>query len=392
MFRIKNVFLTSLVLLFIVTGLLTGCYPIPKLIFLEVSPDTMILYPGESQSISSITVYFQDNSQEEIPIELCEYSASNSNARVDSSGMITALSIGTTQVTVYYSKGSVTVSDTIQVIIASLTDYRALCIGINDYRDPAILNLRAPSYDVTRMREVFENSYFGEMQTPFVTIDTLIDGQATRLNILQSIQTSFSTADSHDVSYFYFSGHGWSDGSTATILPYDAIAADSSNDISVNDLASALGSIAGTKVVILDSCYSGGFIGKEFPGRGMPSPDSLREYNESVLESFALQDAMVPKSSLASSLFKVIVSASGDQICHETLNHPIDGYPYGYFSAALCEGCGYNQFSFPAPADSTRDRQITLNEIYQYISIMLNHKEQDVQVYPLSSSFIFIEY
>ena len=95
---------------------------------------------------------------------------------------------------------------------------------------------------------------------------------------------------------------------------------------------------------------------------------------------------------MASDGFKVITSAKGAQVCWETLNHPVDGNPFAYFSASLCEGCDYNDFSFPAPADTNLDRQITLEEIYQYINNSLIYLDQDVQVYPQNSSFVFIEY
>jgi len=363
-----------------------------QLDYLKVLPNIITLYPGESQALSSITVYFQDSSSAEIPADWCEYLSSNSKVNVNSNGMITALSPGTAQVTVYYSTGDMTVSDTIQVSVIPVTDYRALCIGVDDYQDPGILDLRAPSFDVDRMRQVFENSRFGNNQFTFTRLDTLIGKEATGENILQSISSSFSEADSNDISYFYFSGHGYSDGETSTILPYDALAENASKDITVDELALALRNIPGTKVVILDSCHSGGFIGKSFPARGIMHTDNLRQFNENVLESFALFDSFLEKGNLASGSFKVIVSASGDQKCLETLYHSIDGNPYGYFSASLCEGCGYNDFVFPAPADSNTDSKVTLNEIYQYIHTSLSHLEQDVQIYPQNSSFVFIEY
>lgn len=272
------------------------------------------------------------------------------------------------------------------------TNCRALCIGINNYQDPGIVDLRAPSFDLDRMKEVFENCSFGNWRDSFTNIDTLIGNQATRSNILDAISLSFSAADSSDISYFYFSGHGWNDGNTSTILPYDAVAKNASKDITVDELAFVLKSIPGTKVVILDSCYSGGFIGKGCPERETKNYSDLRQFNMNILESFSLVDSLNEKSNLASGEFKVIVSASGDQTCLETLHHPIDGNPYGYFSAALSGGCGYNDFTFPFAADNDRNRKITLNEIYQHILNLLYYLEQDVQVYPENSFFSFLEY
>lgn len=281
----------------------------------------------------------------------------------------------------------------VHIELSPQTDYRALCIGIDEYQHPGIVNLNAPPYDVVRMKKVFENTRFGDQQSAFTSIDTLIGKQATRANILQSIASSFSEAKSNDISYFYFSGHGWSDGSNSTILPYDAIAENASMDITVDELALALGSISGIKVVILDCCYSGGFIGKEFSVREKIDTDALSQFNENIIESFVLNDLILGKANLAVSGFQVIVSAAGDQKCWETsFPHPIDGNPYGFFSASLCEGCGYNDFTFPFPADFNMDSQINLKEIYQYIKTSLVDLEQDVQIYPKDSTFIFVEF
>lgn len=271
-------------------------------------------------------------------------------------------------------------------------EYRALFIGVDEYKDPGITDLKAPPYDVDRMRQVFENAHYGDDKITFNVMNSLIGEQATRSNILQLIGSTFSDADNSDVSYFYFSGHGSSDDNTSTLLPHDALAADASKDIKVDELASVLGDIPGIKIVIIDSCYSGGFIGKEFPSREISKSKNLKQINENVLESFSLYDNLSKKSDLASDGFKVITSAAGDQVCWETSNHPVDGNPYAYFSASLCEGCGYNDFSFPAPADSNLDKEITLEEIYQYINNSLTYLDQDVQVYPQNSSFVFIEY
>lgn len=272
--------------------------------------------------------------------------------------------------------------------------YRALCVGVNDYKDPGITDLRAPSYDVERITEVFENSRFGDEEHTFNSIDVLLGSQATRNNILQAITSSFSEADQNDVLYFYFSGHGWGgNGNISTILPYDADAGDEYNDISADDLASALSMIPGTKVVILDSCFSGGFIGKDayVATRRMEINDT-KQYNDNIINSFEKYDLQLSKDNLAKNSFKVITSASSNQLCYETLYHPVDGNPFGYFSASICDGCGYNDFFPPFPADFNTDSKITINEIYEHVVELLRGINQDAQVYPANSSFSFIEY
>lgn len=178
----------------------------------------------------------------------------------------------------------------IHLELTNLPDYRALCIGVGEYLDNGIRDLKAPAYDIDRMKAVFENSNFGEENITFKDIKTLIDEQSTRLNILNSIAMCFSEADNNDISYFYFSGHGYSDGETSTILPHDALAASASKDISTDELAMALAGIPGTKVVILDSCHSGGFIGKTPFLREKINADKIKEFNMNTIKSFEIYD------------------------------------------------------------------------------------------------------
>lgn len=276
------------------------------------------------------------------------------------------------------------------------TKYRALCVGIDVYKNPAIVNLQAPPFDVRRIHQIFENARFNNRQTGFSIINSLIGEQATRSNIVNAINSTFSLAGENDVSYFYFSGHGWSENGVSTILPHDARFSDDSLDISAGELADILGKIPGKKVVIIDSCYSGGFIGKGMITRGVINNEDLRVFNNNILNVFSSQNRDnfdFAKGNLAANGFQVIVSATGKQQCFETSNpHPVDRYPYGYFTASLCEGCGYNSFIYPYPADSNMDRKVDFNEIYHYISSKLSHLEQDVQIYPLNSTSSFVEY
>jgi hypothetical protein len=289
-------------------------------------------------------------------------------------------------------------TSSVNIELLAETRYRALLVGIDKYKEPGIMNLIAPPFDVDRIHQVLEMARFGEGKTSFSVINSLVGVQATRSNILEGITYTFSQASSEDVSFFYYSGHGWVEDGRSTILPHDAKSFDDFLDISVEELAAVLGNIPGTKIVIMDACYSGGFIGKELYFRGIAGSGDLQRFSNNVIDIFASYDLSGLESgrgNLATEGFQVIVSATGSQQCFETIKpHPIDGNPHGYFSRYLCEGCGYNRFNFPYPADLNRDRKVTINEIYQYIctEISQTHVKQDAQVYPLNSSFVFIEY
>lgn len=284
---------------------------------------------------------------------------------------------------------------TVNIELLAEAKYRALCIGIDKYKHPAIMSLNAPAFDVERMYQIFSNGRFGDRRVSFSSIKTLIGPQATKSGILEGINSTFSTAGENDISYLYFSGHGWNESGISTIVPYDATE-DTSSYISTNELASILGNIPGIKVVILDACYSGGFIGKDLSSRNILDKKYLQDINTNIVESFIGRSqlmSMTGKSNLAGKGFQVITSASGSQQCFETIKpHPVDGQPYGYFTAYLCEGCGYDRFIFPYPADSNKDRKITLYEVFKYVTSSLSFLEQDAQLYPTNSPFAFLEY
>jgi hypothetical protein len=77
---------------------------------------------------------------------------------------------------------------------------------------------------------------------------------------------------------------------------------------------------------------------------------------------------------------------------------PGDFDPFGVFTMALCEGCGY---SGSYPADTNLDTMVSLQEIYLYVRNWVAELDaqlpnisitQDVQVYPDNSSFTIVEY
>jgi hypothetical protein len=93
---------------------------------------------------------------------------------------------------------------------------------------------------------------------------TLVDGRATTANLRDAFRTMASRVGPNDVFVFFFSGHGGqvdrlsgpdaadADGMDETIELYDASLLD-------NDLRAMFGDIRGRVLIILDSCFSGGF-------------------------------------------------------------------------------------------------------------------------------------
>ena len=280
-------------------------------------------------------------------------------------------------------------------ITVNETIYRALCVGVGDYILGSDNDLNAPPYDVDRMSYTLSKCRFGSLNTPFSNIWYLKDWQATKSNILYNIISyCFIGADSNDISYFYFSGHGSLVGNTSYLCPAD-ITSFVDSAISVDELENALSSIPGTKVVFIDACHSGGFIGKEVEEMQI-SKEKLESFNYEVINVFSQAEY---KGLLTTNEYKVLTSCHSSQECMELSPvTPGDFDPFGVFTLALCAGCGYYG---SYPADTNLDTAVSLQEAYLYVKSYVADLDaqlpdisitQDIQIYPNNSSFAIVEY
>jgi len=365
--------------------------PAPKIILTGISvfPTTINLAVGESQTFDSVTAYYSDSSSANIDLTACNYSSSNPDyATVSNNGTVTGVSDGFTTITISYTEVGVTKTTSAEITVGTVTQnevvYRALCVGVGDYISGSENDLNAPPYDVDRIGQILQQCKFGTSNTTFSNISYLKDWQATKSNILQSISSTFSGADSNDISYFYFSGHGALVGNTSYLCPADMTSfVDSA--ISVNELENALSTIPGTKVVFLDSCHSGGFIGKTID-KTIISKEKLESFNDEVINVFSQTQL---RGLLTTNEYKVLTSCHYYQECYEI--QPAEGDPFGVFTMALCYGCGY---SGSYPADTNLDTMVSLQEAYLYVKdwVFSYGVIQDVQVYPNNSPFTIVEY
>ncbi|HBY56762.1 MAG TPA: hypothetical protein DEG96_02695 [Candidatus Atribacteria bacterium] len=376
--------------------------PAPKIILTGISvfPTTINLAVGESQTFDSVTAYYSDSSSANIDLTACNYSSSNPDyATVSNNGTVTGVSDGFTTITISYTEVGVTKTTSAEITVGTVTQnevvYRALCVGVGDYIYGSENDLSAPPYDVDRMCYTLSKCRFGSSNTPFSNIWYLKDWQATKSNILYNITSyCFTGADNNDISYFYFSGHGTLTGNTSYICPADMTSFINSA-ISVDELENALSTIPGTKVVFIDACHSGGFIGKAV-GEIQISKEELESFNSEIINVFSQARY---KSLLTTNQYKVLTSCHYHQQCMElTPVTPGDFDPFGVFTMALCEGCGY---SGSYPADTNLDTRISLQEAYLYIKNWVAELDaqipninitQDVQVYPDNSTFTIVEY
>lgn len=156
----------------------------------------------------------------------------------------------------------------------------AVIVGIADYQYIDDL-----SYSDDNAQDLFNQltPIWGEDH-----IKLLVDSEAAKANIHDAIYNWLDPReDADDVVLFFFSGHGGEYLGDYYLAPYDALTDPYANDIRDEELASWLDTMDSNKiVVILETCYAGGFI-SDLSASGrviLASSDA----NESSWESRAL--------------------------------------------------------------------------------------------------------
>ncbi len=202
----------------------------------------------------------------------------------------------------------------------------ALIVGVSRYKHmPA---LRYTDDDAYRMYAFFKSPEGGAL--PDRQIKVLIDEEATRENILSSMQELFLQADENDVVIMYFSGHGLK----GSFIPIDYNGYE--NKLRHDEIKYILGrSVAKHKVCLADACYSGSFVRSKSAGGSLQH--LYDRYNESA----------------ASTVF--LMSSSSGEVSLEA-----SGIRQGIFSHYLLKGLS-------GKADFDGDRIIELSELYRYV-------------------------
>lgn len=215
--------------------------------------------------------------------------------------------------------------------------YRALLIG-NIYAGTS-MQLDGCDTDAAAMRTMLS----GMTGTDY-SVTTCID--LTAAQIRSAIASAFADANSNDVSLFYFSGHGSSNGSLVGTDRYG---------VSPSTLRTCLDAIPGTKIVIIDACYSGSMIGK-----------STEEVSPSAFTSaFISAFSAYSKDDLATNGYQVMTACSKDQLSQSLSDGTIS---FGAFTYGVTYGSGYDEWKQKLlgslPADTNSDGAITLSEAY----------------------------
>lgn len=167
----------------------------------------------------------------------------------------------------------------------------------------------------------------------------------TAAEILSEISSVFAGATEDDVSLFYYSGHG-ATGSGALV-------GSDGDDVTPEELRAALDAVPGTKIIILDSCFSGYLIGRN-PGEEATAQAAIDHFL-SVFSYTGRGEGREYYVLTASSQYETSIGYKG----YSSL-----------FTGCLLYGMGYdaddNVWLGNAPADTDHDGMFTLDELFVY--------------------------
>jgi len=204
----------------------------------------------------------------------------------------------------------------------------AVIIGVSSYDHMPVL--RYTDDDAYRIYAFLKSPEGGALKDEQIRI--LIDEDATKKNITQSMREVFGQAGPNDLVMLYFSGHGL----RGSFLPIDF---DGYNNKLYHEEINRILKNSGAKykLCIADACHSGSLLKM----RGGSVRNTLKSYYENLARA-------QPGTAL-------IMSSKSDETSLES-----SGLRQGVFSHFLIRG-------MKGEADVDRDRVVTVSELYRFV-------------------------
>jgi WD40 repeat protein len=205
-------------------------------------------------------------------------------------------------------------------------DLYVLAIGVADYLDGAY-DLQYPdddARDFARICEEQEGAFYGKVETRVLT-----DEEATRDTILDSLDWLITEPKPSDVVFFFAAAHGKKDKrGDVYLLSHDADTARlRSSAVSWVELHRALSGQPFRTLLVMDTCYSGGFAG----GSGQAyRRDATQDFSSAYREFASAESGMIVWAS----------STAGEQ------SQERDEWQNGAFTEALLAGIGVRESDF----------------------------------------------
>lgn len=204
----------------------------------------------------------------------------------------------------------------------------ALVVGVASYDHMPVL--RYTDDDAYRFYAFLKSLEGGAL--PDEQVRVLIDEDATRDNILGTMQELFGMAGPNDLVIFYFSGHGLN----GSFLPFDFDGFN--NKIAHEEIAAIFNKTrAKYKLCIADACHSGGILAM----RGGDTEPVISQYYQ-----------LLAKSASGTAL---IMSSKAEETSLESA-----GLRQGVFSHFLIRG-------LKGEADKDHDKAVSVQELFDFV-------------------------
>lgn len=264
---------------------------------------------------------------------------------------------------------------------ANASTQRALLVGVGEYAD-ARLRLFGPPHDVVAMRE----QLIHKLGFPADQVRTLVDGQATRANVLRALARLRDASRNGDFVLVYLSGHGTSafdaaaanlalPSSTGAFVPHDYKARGSAAEKlaslvlgfrDIRPILTAMDAAGVSGIVLVDSCYA------ERTSRSLHAATPLAwRHVTSGLEHLEPFDT-VPKETGDEYPYRNIATLTASSAKEKALDlqdgsRTLDGKPHGAFTDALLRTLGD-----AARADANGDAVLTAWELFAGLKARMN--------------------
>ena len=365
---------------------------------ITVSPTTASLNVGGTKKFSAVLT-----PTTAAPLVDLVWSSSNTEvATVTAAGLVTAVGYGTA---VIYAKDANTgIYGAASVVVSCPSTYRAV-VAV----EPTYLTISGHTVKSTRqadldmiVKTLGQQSYSGRKWSV-----TKLHG-TSKSTVLSALNTVAGQANEHDVTLFFFMGHGSSDGSIHFF---------NGDYIKPSVLKTYLDKIPGKVIVMLGSCYSGEYVAKGSAaafnsailstfGQGETVPETFLDGNGHVTELTAdmLTDSgsddgtsYTPKrGELRASKYYVLTSAAAGQEGWSTFSYSWEnGLPvinesgsYTFFVRGVCRAGGWDGITKQTLWTSgTRTLSQVYSTAYSYCASQ-GSSSSNVQVYPSGSDFV----
>ena len=215
-----------------------------------------------------------------------------------------------------------------------------VAIGVNDYADPD-LRLGYAADDARGFAEMMrkqKGGLYGDVQ-----VRTLVDGQASRANVVEALEWLDKQVTSRDIGVALIAGHGVTDEKqNYWFLPADvSIEHLSSSAVSQADILRAMQGVYGKSVLFLDTCHANAAV-----ANGGVAARGAVEMNTLINEFAKTENGVV-----------IFASSQGRENSQESA-----AWGHGAFTEALIEGVGEGK------ADLLRNGTITVSELDAFIA------------------------